>query len=169
VPNDTGDVRLLEGVRGQLVRILAENPSDAEIRGNLGYAWFRSGNLDTARRELERALQDRPGFERYLSFLGLIAYSTKDDAGAEHFRRLLELNPHDGRAYGPFTDMLEATGKRDEAIEWAERGLARDPTTLDLRRTLVRLYRKAGRVEEALEQERILGQIGKRLKRAAGG
>lgn len=164
--NDTGDIRLLERVRRQLAQILAKNPSDAEVRGLLGYAWFRSGNLVTARRELERALQERPDFERYLGFLGLIAYSTKDDEGARYFRRLLELNPHDGRAYGPYTDMLEATGKLDEAIEWSERGLARDPSTLDLRRSLVRFYRKAGRVQDALEQERILGQIGKRLERA---
>ena len=60
--------------------------------------------------------------------------------------------------------MLEATGKLDEAIRLAERGLQRDPTVLDLRRSLVRFYRKVGRDAEAREQERIFGQLHKRLK-----
>ena len=61
--------------------------------------------------------------------------------------------------------MLEAAGKLAEAIRIAERGLARDPTVLDLRRSLARFYRKAGRAEDARDQERKAEQIGKRLGR----
>ena len=162
--NDTGDIRLLGRVRNQFERILAKDPTDFEVRARLGYAWFRTGNMAVAKRELERALEDRPNSEYYLTFLGLIAYSTRDDAGLRHFQRLLKLNPQDGRAHGPLAEMLEATGKLDEAIRLAERGLQRDPTVLDLRRSLVRFYRKVGRDAEAREQERIFGQLHKRLK-----
>ena len=78
---------------------------------------------------------------------------------------MLELNPNDGEAHGPYADMLESAGKLDEAIRMAERGLSRDPTVLDLRRSLARFYRKAGRTEDAREQERKVEQIGKRLGR----
>ena len=162
--NDTGDIRLLGRVRNQFERILAKDPTDFEVRARLGYAWFRTGNMVVAKRELERALEDRPNSEYYLTFLGLIAYSTRDDAGLRHFQRLLKLNPQDGRAHGPLAEMLEATGELDEAIRLAERGLQRDPTVLDLRRALVRFYRKVGRDAEAREQERIFGQLHKRLK-----
>ena len=61
--------------------------------------------------------------------------------------------------------MLESAGKLDEASRMAERGLARDPTVLDLRKSLARFLRKAGRTEDAREQERKVEQIGKRLGR----
>jgi len=162
--DDTGDIRLLSRVRKQLQQVLARDASDTEIRGKLGYAWFRLGNLSAAKRELERSLQERPDFEPYLTFLGLIAYSGRDDSGGRYFRRLMVLNPDNGKVHGPFADMLAASGKLDEAIRVAERGLSRDPTVLELRRALARFYRTAGRVKEAEEQERILGQIRKRMQ-----
>jgi len=162
--NDTGDIRLLGRVRKQLQQVLARDATDTEIRGNLGYAWFRLGNMSAAKRELERSLQERPDFEPYLTFLGLIAYSGRDDSGGRYFRRLMVLNPSDGRPHGPCADMLAASGKLDEAIRVAELGLSRDPTVLELRQALARFYRTAGRVKEAQEQERIFEQIRKRMR-----
>ncbi|HAA63135.1 MAG TPA: hypothetical protein DCE39_19600 [Planctomycetaceae bacterium] len=162
---DTGDQKLANRVRKQFEEILADDPDDTEIRGRLGFAWFRVGNLVAAKKELERALRSRPDFEPYLTYLGLIGYATEDTSAARHFRRLLELNPNDGEAHGPYADMLESAGKLDEAIRMAERGLSRDPTVLDLRRSLARFYRKAGRTEDAREQELKVEQIGKRLGR----
>ena len=162
--NDTGDIRLLERVRKQLGQVLARDASDTEIRGKLGYAWFRLGNMAAAKRELERSLLERPDFEPYLTFLGLIAYSGRDDSGGRYFRRLMVLNPGDGKVHGPYADMLAASGKLEDAIRMAESGLLRDPTLLELRQALARFYRTAGRVKDAEEQERIFGQIRKRMR-----
>lgn len=162
---DSGDRQLLDRAREQFERILVDDPDDTEIRGRLGFAWFRIGNLAAAKKALERALRARPDSEPYLTYLGLIGYATEDAAASSHFDRLLELNPYDGEAHGPYADMLEAAGKLEQAIRIAERGLARDPTVLDLRRSLARFYRKAGRAEDARKQERKAEQIGKRVGR----
>ncbi len=162
---DAGDRELATRARKRFEQILADDPDDTEIRGRLGFAWFRARNLAAAKKELERALRSRPDSEPYLTYLGLIGYATDDASAARHFRRLLELNPNDGEAHGPYADMLESAGKLDEAIRMAERGLARDPTVLDLRRSLARFLHKAGRAADAREQERKVEQIGRRLRR----
>ncbi|MBQ16849.1 MAG: hypothetical protein CMJ65_06965 [Planctomycetaceae bacterium] len=162
---DTKDSPLMEQARVHLEESQRRNPDDLEVLRTLGFLAFRSQQPDKARRLFETVLKQHPDDEGCLSHLLLICFLSRDDkAGVVVARRLLALNPWDGEAHGPYADMLEATGPLEAAIAAAERGLALDPTVLDMRRSLARFYRKAGREEDAAEQERLAREIGRRLE-----
>ncbi len=162
---DTGDAALLERARDRLEQAQRRNPDDLEVRRTLGFLAFRSQQPAKARRLFEAVLQQHPDDEGCLSHLLLLCFLSRDDkAGLDVAKRLLALNPWDGEAHGPYADMLEATGSLQAAIAAAERGLALDPTVLDMRRSLARFYRKAGREADAVEQERLAREIARRLE-----
>jgi len=59
---------------------LAKNPNSAEVRGRLGYAYLKTGKLDMAVDEFNRALEIQPGDAYSVLYLGM-AYLYKNERG----------------------------------------------------------------------------------------
>jgi tetratricopeptide (TPR) repeat protein len=134
-----------------------ESPADeagTEItqRLNLGVAFYRSGMMEDAVRELEAVLAKNPKHPRARFRLGLIAFrSGRLTEALEHFDRLPEEDKH---AYSVLRNRalaLEHLHRFPEALELldqAERAKPGDPATA-LARGIVRL--KSGDVPGAME------------------
>ncbi|MEK6288400.1 MAG: tetratricopeptide repeat protein [Acidobacteriota bacterium] len=76
-----------------------------------------------------------------------------DRAAAEQeFKRAIDLNPNYSTTYSLYSDLLSATGKLDEGIKMAMRGLEVDPLSLGLSYSTGQAYYFARRYDEALKQ-----------------
>lgn len=110
---------LQEFLRNSLVSG-AEMP---EILNNLALARAREGKTEAATADLRRATELDPDEDDYPFNLGLLAYSTKDFAGAaEYFRDASSREPDNPEDRALVIQSLEKAGNKTEADE--ERGTA---------------------------------------------
>ncbi len=65
------------------------------------------------------------------------------DKAIQHYKEALKLNPEAGIIFEELTDLYVQTGKLGEAVTEAEDMLKQNPSNLDARRTLGRIYMRA--------------------------
>ena len=80
----TGNIKLKQKNYEQAITYyleeLSENPDHFRARERLGFAYFKTGQLDKAIQELERALEQKPGDPSATYYLGL-AWLNKGESG----------------------------------------------------------------------------------------
>jgi tetratricopeptide (TPR) repeat protein len=118
------------------------------------------GKAAESERCLQKAVSLDPNDETTLSNLGLLAFRKQDyQAGLQCYERLLKLNPWDAPSYGPYAEMLAATGDLRAARAAAERGLELDPTFYPLRRAAAKFSERMGNLDESRRQLRLAEEI----------
>ena len=113
-----------------------------------------SESYPKAKAAVKKALQlDETLAEAHAS-LGLVTmfYDLNMVAAEATYKRAIELNPDYATAYDLYSALLSATGRLDEAIEMAKRGLGVDPLSVPLTTDLGQAYYLARRYDEAIEQ-----------------
>jgi tetratricopeptide (TPR) repeat protein len=91
-----------------------------------------AGDRDRASSAFTQALAVDPTLARAHNGLGVIAAERKDyPAALEHWRRAVELDPHDFRALFNIGDLLIATGRAAEARPYWQRYLDIAPPGLE--------------------------------------
>jgi cytochrome c-type biogenesis protein CcmH/NrfG len=77
-------------------RALAIHPENADIRTDMGTAFFYNGNADRALSELQTSLKYRPGHPQTLFNLGWVRWQGKGDpkGAAAAWQELLKDNPN---------------------------------------------------------------------------
>jgi Flp pilus assembly protein TadD len=113
---------------------------DASLHFALGLSLARSGQLDPAIAELERAATLAPANPQYPYTLGVALHSTAaPERGLDELRRAHERFPGHGPTLLALATMLRDAGRTAEAAEYARRLVAvsgGDPQALALQREL---------------------------------
>jgi len=104
------------------------SPLSTRAHNAYGEFLFDSERLDDARIEFERSVAVDPTTDAY-NRLGDIYQLSQDRLRAEQaFRRAIALDPFNSHAHFGLGQLLEATGKPDDALHEFESGLETDPT-----------------------------------------
>jgi len=76
-------------------RALAIHPENADVRTDMGTAYWYEGNADKAVAELEKSLKYRPGYAQALFNLGVVRWQGKTDpkGAVQAWEELLKANP----------------------------------------------------------------------------
>jgi hypothetical protein len=106
-----------------------------------------------ADRYARMALAIDPTLAQAHASLGWTAMSRDLDllTAEEHFLRALELDPEYPTAHQWYSEVLAATGRRDEAVRMVQEGEALDPSYI-IRYNAARILYLTGRYEEAIQQ-----------------
>ena len=126
----------------------------AELLGDTGVARYRG--LVAAEWEKLPALGRGERSARYEGRRGLVTSMAEQLARLDgDVDRLVEIKAHDladDWAYLQIAQLLASAGREEEALEWAERGLASSPERRDrrLREFVADAYRQRGRCAEAI-------------------
>jgi tetratricopeptide (TPR) repeat protein len=108
------------------------NPKSAEMPYNLGKLYSIQDNWPDARREFEAALRLDPSYMEAFDGLGFALEALGDDeAAVTNYKKAIELCEarHAGfaSAYVNMSTLLNRTGDREAALEFARKGLAANP------------------------------------------
>jgi len=115
-------------------------------RGSLGSSEVIANALPLLTRALEI---DPNNAEAHYGLAGLqIWYFWNFEASEKEYRLAIQLNPSNAEVIHDYTDLLVAAGRFEEALEWSNRGVDADPTTI-WERGLRQYF--ANNHEEALE------------------
>lgn len=113
--------------------------------------------LHLARKEMDKAMTLYDQLEAADPRMGILerikAWMTVGDMGKAEAeaRRLIELNPENGDAYGPLATLLEVREDRGAAEELLRRGLTSDPDNARLGVLLGEFYMRGGERDRALD------------------
>jgi TolB-like protein/DNA-binding SARP family transcriptional activator/Tfp pilus assembly protein PilF len=109
-------------------RALELNPSYVDARLLYSFLLAARARFDEATHHARTALATDPLTARTHYFAGYVFFVARRYAEAiTKWQRMVELYPDDPRPYFGIGRALIATGRSEEAVEWAERGLARGP------------------------------------------
>ena len=109
-------------------RVLKEHPGDVRALENIGTLELQRGNLAGARQVLEEAAAADPKSARAHNGLGVVAMRMgRPDDAFVHWKRAVDLAPHDYDALFNLATELDAAGRRDEARPLLERFVREAP------------------------------------------
>ena len=117
----------------------AISPLSIRAHNNYGEFLFESERLQDAQIQYERSVSIDPSEEAY-DRLGDIFQALNERPHAESaYRSAMALNVYDPHAHFGLAQVLEATGKPDDALHEFESGLQLDPSDLAARAAAIRL------------------------------
>ena len=91
-------------------------------QGQLAYT---KGDLDGARKAAVGALKSNPDFAAAHTLRALVADADGEvEVAGDHYRRAIELSPHDGGTLNNYGTWLCANGREQESLQWFDRALA---------------------------------------------
>jgi serine/threonine-protein kinase len=132
-------------------RRAAERAETATPHIALGWAAFNAGELDTAERALQTAINLRPDFAASHLDLGYVYHGTNRlDAAANQFRQATRAAPENDWAHVNLGAVLALQGRTGEAVAAFEDALALNPTPRAYA-NLGTLYFQDGRFGDAAE------------------
>ena len=137
---------------------LARNPGAWMAHNNLGNMRRDGGDLESARRHFEAALQVRPDLVKVHNNLANVLREQRQfDEAEQHYRRALELKSDYAEAHNNLGSLLRQRGKPADAIPHLLQAVQIDPLYADARNNLGVALREAGRLQDAIIQfERVV-------------
>src|SRR5262245_38292691 len=110
-------------------RAIALEPRNAEALFNRGKLYLDAGDSARAIQDLQVAVASNPTLVRARINLGIARIDAGDLAGAEaELRSTLEIEPRNPRALTNLAEVLRATRRADQAVDYYRRALDADPT-----------------------------------------
>ena len=108
----------------RLIAAVDLKPEDPDYAYNLGRAYLYAGRLDDAEAKLRRSLELKPISPRAYNILGLVMVAREEHGrAAEHFRKVIELDPKMLDGYQNLASALADLGDYEEAAHWAEQAI----------------------------------------------
>jgi tetratricopeptide (TPR) repeat protein len=135
-----------------------ETGGDEELQQhlNVGVAFYRSGMLEDAERELEQALEIEPKQARANFMMGLIAFRRgRFEQALNHFGSMPPGAGNDYSVYRNTALTLELLGRYDEALSVLDEALVTKPTDPDVHLARGIVHLKARDATKALEAFRL--------------
>jgi serine/threonine-protein kinase len=133
-------------------KIIAQDPEHAQAYDGLAEALIRQGKMDDARAALRKAIALAPSSVNAHVRLGalLCDFDRDYDGAARMLRRAVALAPNNAQALHNLGVVLDAQGKRDEAIAAYRKALAVRPGMVWAQNNLGLALLRQGRLDEAI-------------------
>jgi tetratricopeptide (TPR) repeat protein len=137
--------------------VIGRSPASIPARNALAELYKRSGNLDRAREELERAIQIAPNdYMTHLSLVNFFSETGQIDAAVGAMRRLMDLiSPTRTVDYPRFQDFYAQLQNLQRAIQAAQRS----PNDVGAHRTLAALWKARGQAQFALPEYQTVARL----------
>ena len=154
--HSAGDLGQAERIYRRVLSQVANHPVALHLSGVLAY---QSGDADTARKRIAKAIKLAPDYAEAHSNLGLVLHNTGDNDGAEQcLRRALAITPDAADTLNNLGNVLDARGERAAAADAYARAIELAPDFTEALYNLGTLHRRAGRIADAVVTlERALG------------
>ena len=170
-----GDIFMARKMYREAVDMYLQGPHDSAITWNkVGIAYHQMLNLESARRNYEKAVKLNPKYSEALNNLGTYFYARKNYRRAiTQYRRALVLAPKSASIYSNLGTAYFARKKYAEASEAYQHALELDPEVFEHRSSagvllqersvqerakfhyyLAKTYAKSGQIERALQYMR---------------
>jgi tetratricopeptide (TPR) repeat protein len=167
-----GDIYMARKMYREAVEMYLQGPQDSAITWNkVGIAFHQMQNLDSARRNYEKAVKLNPKYSEAINNLGTVWYARKNFRRAiTYYRRALNHAPQSASIYSNLGTAFFARKKYKEAIESYQTALKLDPEVFEHRSSagvllqersvqerakfhyyMAKTYAKAGQNERALQ------------------
>jgi Flp pilus assembly protein TadD len=141
--------------QGHYATALKLNPSNAELRNDLGYSYFLQGQLAKAQAEMNLAVEMEPHNSRFRNNLGLVlGHKGELEAALVEFRKA----GSDADAYYNLAFIHASKEKVDEAKLCFRKAMLADPTHEKSREALASFERYERTPEELLDDVDITSQ-----------
>lgn len=122
---------------------LQKNPHDAHARTELGFMWWKHGEIVEAIEAFRRAAADDPAYDEPHYYLGVICRTEKRLGEAQtEFAAAIRLNPTNAKAFGNLGLVYVALGNLDAAEASLTEALKLNPAD-DLARSALQEIRQA--------------------------
>ncbi len=115
------------------------SPLDVAARRLYGDALMDQGHLDEAEAQLRKAVELEASQISLHDLADLYLRRGKNQEAEGVLRKLTAENPYDSVAHFQFGRVLEAAGRKDEAVREYQAGLSTDPTNAEAKASLRRL------------------------------
>ncbi|OYU80088.1 MAG: hypothetical protein CFE23_11145 [Flavobacterium sp. BFFFF1] len=170
---------LNDDVKTAIADAQAANPSDTSLLMNEAVLYYKNKDTETYKRIITKILEKDPNNAELVFNLGVISYNNKDYANAEKFyKRVSEINPKykgvdfnmsalkldnaqnlldqmnklgtspaDNKKYDELKKQRDAVLK--ESVTYLERAMEAEPTDLDIKRSLVSVYKALDMMDKA--------------------
>jgi putative PEP-CTERM system TPR-repeat lipoprotein len=131
--------------------MVAHHPKDPAAHNLMGGVYLGKGDVASARGAFEQALAVQPGFFPAVSNLAQIALNEKKtDVARKLYLDLLSKDKKNLGAMSALAAMARNEGKRDEMVQWQEKGVAENPDALPNVAELARTYLALGEKQKAV-------------------
>jgi len=170
-----GDIFMARKMYREAIDMYQQGPHDSAVTWNkVGIAYHQMLNLDSARRQYEKAVKLNPKYSEAINNLGTYWYARKNYRRAITFyKRALVITPLSASVHSNLGTALFARKKYDDAIAEYQRALELDPEVFEHRSSagvllqersvqerakfhfyLAKTYAKTGQIERALQNMR---------------
>lgn len=127
------------------------DPDNLEYRYALASSRLRLGELPADTTHFEYLVERRPDSAVYQTQYGnALLMNNEFDAAEQRFRRVLECDPGDPDAIGGLAEVLEETGRTDEAADMLERAVRSGRAAFAVHIAYVRICRRQKRPQDAV-------------------
>jgi tetratricopeptide (TPR) repeat protein len=152
-----GDV---DGAIDALQKAIQLDPDAEDLRFMLAEIYSETGRLKEAKRTIEDILIRNPESVKAHQVLGSVALGEgQPDVAADHFRKVLELDPDNQLMALKLSIALVRLGETGQAIDELKQIIVKNPESRPARLTLARLYRDMKLNTLAEEQYRYLIEV----------
>lgn len=142
----------LELAKGSLLKAVEINPRLVEARLMLASFYIRSRDKELARKQIDSVLEILPDNIQALTLNGNLKMLEGDAKGAEEaYIKVTELNKDDAGTYMRLGVLYNMTKRAEEAKGMLQKALEIDPNRVDALGTLIGIYAKDKKYNEALE------------------
>ena len=150
----SGRIKEAESIYSQIVQLL---PKQADALHYLGVLRHRQGRSDEAVALIQRAVASAPGYADAYNNLGNVLKELgRLTEAADAYRRVLSMSPDHADACNNLGVVLKNARRPLEAEAAFRRSIQIDAKNPGARRNLANLLRRSGKLEDALEQYRLL-------------
>lgn len=171
-PERRGDIMMARKMYREAIESYREGPLDSAVIWNkIGIAYHQMQQLDTAKKNYEKAVKLNPKYSEAINNLGTVYYAKKSYRRAtSQYNKALKLAPDSASIYSNLGTAFFARKKYDEAFSAYQKALSLDPEVFEHRNNygvllqersveerakfhyyLAKTYAKAGMNDRALQ------------------
>ncbi len=169
-PEMRGDIFMARKMYREAIETYKQAPNSAVIANKIGIGYHQLTELDTAKKNYERALKLNPKYAEAINNLGTVHYAKRSYRRAiSQYKKALAITPNSASIYSNLGTAQFARKKYKEAFEAYQKALDLDPDVFEHRSTqgvllqertvqerakfhfyLAKTYAKAGMSDRAL-------------------
>jgi tetratricopeptide (TPR) repeat protein len=134
-------------------KLVRSGMDNARARNYVSQAYFKTGRIAEAERELRTSIQMDPDYDDARFNLGgrLLMEQGRYDEAEQELRAVLKINPEHDKAHNSLGVIYASLGRYSEAEKEFLNSFKLNPESIEPRNNLAGIYAQTGRVDEAVK------------------